>query len=91
MITDGAPTDNWRQEAQSVRAEEAAKGLSFFAIGVGEANMRILAEISMRPPLKLDGLNLLDLFVWLSQSQKRVSANKVGDQTALPTVTWATV
>ncbi|MEO7649506.1 MAG: VWA domain-containing protein [Bryobacteraceae bacterium] len=91
MITDGAPTDNWRQEAQSVRAEESAKALSFFAIGVGDANMQILTEISLRAPLKLDGLNFLDLFVWLSQSQKRVSANKVGEQTALPAVNWAAV
>jgi uncharacterized protein YegL len=91
MITDGAPTDEWRAAAQMVRSEEGAKGLSFFAIGVGDANMQILSEISVRPALKLDGLNFLDLFVWLSQSQKRVSANKVGEQTALPAVSWAAV
>jgi uncharacterized protein YegL len=91
MITDGAPTDEWKTAAQAVRGEEAAKGLSFFAIAVGAANLQILSEISVRQPMKLDGLNFVELFVWLSQSQKRVSANKVGEQTALPAVNWAAV
>jgi len=92
MITDGAPTDEWKTAAQAVRAEEASKGLSFFAIAVGgAANLQILSEISVRQPMKLDGLNFVELFVWLSQSQKRVSANKIGEQTALPAVNWAAV
>jgi uncharacterized protein YegL len=91
MISDGAPTDEWKTAAQAVRGEEAARGLSFFAIGVGGANMQTLSEISVRQPMKLDGLNFVELFVWISQSQKRVSANKVGEQTPLPAVNWAAV
>jgi uncharacterized protein YegL len=91
MISDGAPTDEWKTAAQAIRAEEAARGLSFFAIGVGTANMQTLSEISVRQPMKLDGLNFVELFVWISQSQKRVSANKVGEQTPLPAVNWAAV
>jgi uncharacterized protein YegL len=91
MISDGAPTDEWKTAAQAVRGEEAARGLSFFAIGVGNANMQTLSEISVRQPMKLDGLNFVELFVWISQSQKRVSANKVGEQTPLPAVNWAAV
>jgi uncharacterized protein YegL len=53
--------------------------------------MQRLAEIAVRPPLKLDGLKFVELFVWLSQSQKRVSASKVGEQTGLPPVGWTSV
>jgi uncharacterized protein YegL len=53
--------------------------------------MQTLSEISVRQPMKLDGLNFVELFVWISQSQKRVSANKVGEQTPLPAVNWAAV
>jgi uncharacterized protein YegL len=91
MISDGAPTDEWKTAAHAVRGEEAARGVSFFAIGVGSANMQTLSEISVRQPMKLDGLNFVELFVWISQSQKRVSANKVGEQTPLPAVNWAAV
>jgi uncharacterized protein YegL len=85
LITDGEPTDEWRSAADMVKTETSAKALTFFAVGVGGANMEILSSITPRA-LKLEGLKFKDLFLWLSQSQKRVSGSKPGEQTALPPI-----
>lgn len=92
MITDGAPTDEWQTATKRVHDEEAANGLAFFAVGIAGANMQTLAQIAVRKPVILQGLKFTEMFLWLSQSQKRVSASKVGEQTALPPADgWATV
>lgn len=85
LITDGEPTDEWRSAADMVKTETSAKALTFFAVGVGGANMEILSSITSRA-LKLEGLKFNDLFLGLSQSQKRVSGSKPGEQTALPQI-----
>lgn len=94
MITDGTPTDEWQTAAQRVHDAEASKGVAFFAVGVAGANMQTLAQIAApnRPPKMLQGLNFVEMFLWLSQSQQRVSNSKVGEQTALPPADgWAAV
>jgi uncharacterized protein YegL len=92
MITDGAPTDQWQSAAQSVHMEEATGSLAFFAVGVAGANIPILSQIAVRPPMMLQGLQFVNLFLWLSRSQQRVSSGKVGEQIPLPPVTgWASV
>jgi uncharacterized protein YegL len=91
MITDGAPTDAWQSAAQRVKAEEAANGVAFFAVGVNNANIEQLAQIAVRQPVKLDGLRFRELFLWLSQSQKRVSASQPGEQASLPPIGWGSV
>jgi uncharacterized protein YegL len=85
LITDGAPTDEWQSAAQMVQAETSAKALAFFGVGVEGADMQILSSITPRA-LKLDGLKFKELFIWLSQSQKRVSGSKPGQQTPLPQI-----
>jgi uncharacterized protein YegL len=87
LITDGAPTDDWRSAAQRVQSETNARRVTFFAVGVRNADMNVLTQITTRA-LKLDGLKFNELFVWLSQSQKKVSGSKPGDQTALAPVTF---
>lgn len=92
LITDGAPTDDWKQAAARVREMEEANGVAFFAVGVEGADMGVLEQLAVRAPLKLQGLQFVELFVWLSQSQRSVSTSKPGDQTALPAVDgWAVV
>lgn len=92
LITDGEPTDHWQEAADAVRGAEEANGLAFFAVGVEGANHDILTKLAVRTPLRLDGLKFVELFVWLSQSQRRVSSSRPGDQTALPPVEgWAVV
>ena len=86
---DGGPTDGdaWRTAAQRVKTEVSAKGLEFFAVGVSGADMQVLSEITPRA-LVLDGLKFRELFVWLSQSQRRVSGSKVGEQVPMPKVSF---
>ncbi len=93
LITDGAPSDCWQLAAQRVREDEAKRRLCFFAVGVKDANTKILAQIAPpeRPPIKLEGLDFRSLFVWLSTSMKRVSSEKIGVAVALPPVGWGQI
>lgn len=93
LITDGEPTDRWEEAAQQAKREDSQSGLVFFTVGVERANMERLGQIAPqgRPPLKLKGLMFAELFLWLSQSQQRVSHSRVGEQLELPAVGWAEV
>jgi uncharacterized protein YegL len=95
LITDGAAEGEaphvLQQAAARVRAEEAAKRIAFFAVGVEGAEMAQLAALAARPPLKLRGLRFVDLFMWLSRSTQQVANSRVGDQVALPPVDWGSV
>jgi uncharacterized protein YegL len=92
LITDGAPQgeglDVLRQAVQGVKAAEAAKKAAFFAVGVHGANMKLLARLSTRPTLKLQGLRFAELFTWLSVSTARAAQGEEADQLALPAVDW---
>lgn len=83
LITDGAPTDAWSGAAERVKQGESSKSFMFFAVGVENANMDILQQISPRAPLKLKGLRFRDLFKWLSNSQRAVSRSQTTDQIPL--------
>ncbi|MEH2288074.1 vWA domain-containing protein [Nostoc sp.] len=93
LITDGAPNDSWQLAAQRLREAETQSRLSFFAVGVKDADMNILKQISppQRPPVTLNGLDFRELFVWLSASVKRVSSGKVGQAVALPAMGWGQI
>lgn len=93
LMTDGEPTDRWEEAAQRAKREDGQKGLVFFAVGVEKANMDKLGQVAPqgRPPLKLRGLMFAELFLWLSQSQQRVSHSRAGEQMELPPVGWADV
>lgn len=84
LITDGGPTDEWKQAAAAVREGEASKAFAFFAVGVKGANMEVLRLISSREPIHLEGLKFRELFQWLSNSQQAVSRSTPGDEVPLP-------
>jgi uncharacterized protein YegL len=92
MVTDGAPTDMqlgdsmWNDVIKKVHDGETNKKFSFFAVGVEPANMELLKQIAPpnREPVKLNQAKFKEMFLWLSKSQIRVSASKVGDQAELP-------
>ncbi len=95
LITDGGPTDYWQTAARKVQEGEGKKSFAFFCIGVEDARIDILAQISSRKPLKLKELRFRDLFQWLSSSLKSVSRSTPGDEVPLQNPTtpdgWASV
>jgi uncharacterized protein YegL len=95
LITDGEPQGEEphviEQAAQRIQDEEANKRVAFFAVGVENANMDRLRQIVVRTPVRLIGLNFVEMFVWLSRSTQAVSHSKVDEQVALPPPGWGTV
>ncbi len=90
LITDGAPTDTYEHAAAMIREGEASKSFAFFAIGVENANMEILQKLSVREPLRLQGLKFREFFQWLSASMKMVSSKNTNSAiNMLPPSGWA--
>jgi uncharacterized protein YegL len=91
LITDGSPTDDCSAATRMIKEGESKNQFAFFAIGVSGADMSKLSQISVRPPLKLDGLRFRDLFSWLSKSLQAVSQSQVGQTVPLPPPGWTSV
>lgn len=93
LITDGAPTDSWRDAAQRIQEGEDSKKFSFYAVGVEGADMRTLTEIAPvnRPPMMLQGLAFPAMFKWLSVSMMKISYSQgANEQVTLDPVNgWA--
>lgn len=84
LITDGAPTDYWQTAAELVRKGEASKRFVFFPVGVSGYNKQVLAEISVREPVRLiDSTKFRELFKWLSDSMSMISGSQPGDEIQL--------
>lgn len=92
LITDGEPQGEpdsaFEQAAQRIKDSESNKHVAFFAVGVEAANMERLSQIAVRHPLKLQGLNFKELFIWLSASMQRVSQSQFDEQAPLPPANW---
>ncbi len=95
LITDGEPTDyseTMRNNViKSVHDGENNHNFVFFAVGVEGADMQTLSEISVRAPVKLNGVNFKDMFEWLSKSLSTVSHGKINDQISLSKPGWGTI
>jgi uncharacterized protein YegL len=95
VLTDGEPTDSekeWQESARLVKQAEADGKIEVFPIGVAEANLHILSELSRRPPMMADGLKFQELFVWLSASLGQVTRSSPGQEIEMPsTDPWAAV
>lgn len=93
LLTDGEPNDEWSNAVDLIHEGEHNKQFAFFAVGVGnDVNMDILRQISVRQPLKLDGLKFTELFQWLSNSMSSVSRSSLDADIALETPSgWAKI
>lgn len=95
LVTDGEPQGEPDEvithAAERIREAEAARRVAFFAVGVEGADMARLTEISVRTPVRLIGLNFVEMFIWLSASMQRVSQSRRDEQVALPPAGWGTV
>ena len=90
LVTDGAPSDEWQAVATRIKQAEANKKLSFFSVGVDNADMDMLAQLSIRPPLKLIEYSFIEMFKWLSVSLSSVSHSQIDEQVKLPApFSWA--
>ncbi len=94
LITDGAPTDEWKAAAQAIREGEDQKKFLFFAVGVEGTDMETLSQIapSNRPPVMLEGMAFQEMFHWLSVSLTRLSYSQGNnEQVVLPSIEGWTV
>jgi uncharacterized protein YegL len=83
LITDGGPTDSVTHATALIKEGEAKKSFMFYAVGVEGANMDNLKHISVRDPVKLEGLRFRDLFQWLSASLSSMSRSQPGQEIEL--------
>lgn len=78
LLTDGAPQGEDEEvihaATERIKAMEERKSLCFFAIGFGDADMRRLNKISVRPPVALKDLKFEELFQWVSKSMSSAAA-----------------
>ncbi len=56
------------QAIQRIKEDEANKRVAFFAVGGENANVEYLSQIAVRTPIKIQGINFRELFLWLSVS-----------------------
>ena len=74
VITDGVPTDlDWEAAAAECRQAEQDNRVTIFAIGTSDADFEALGKLSVRKPVRLEGLKFKELFVWLSRSASSAS------------------
>ncbi|MDD1723958.1 MAG: VWA domain-containing protein [Methanospirillum sp.] len=91
LVTDGQPTDmrrgdsRWQEVTDAVHTGEKERKFLFWALGVDQANMTLLREISPpeRTPLMLREAKWADMFLWLSKSLSQISDSRVGEQISL--------
>lgn len=92
MITDGGPTDSWKQAAEEIARGEQNKEFLFLAVAVQGANLEILNQIAPGGVRQLQGLEFRELFLWLSASMRSVSHSTMGTAIKLPsTDKWAVI
>jgi uncharacterized protein YegL len=93
VVSDGAPDrdDDWQTVAQRIKAEEQKNGVSFFAVGVDNADMAVLNQLSSRPALRLKGYSFAEMFLWLSGSMQSVSQATVGKKVTIAQPTWGQI
>jgi len=91
LLSDGEPTDEWRQVAAECKDAESSHKVNVMPIGIGsQANKDVLGAFSNKGALNLSGLKFKELFIWLSRSIQAVSRATTGGTVQLnPVDSWA--
>lgn len=94
VMTDGGPTDGpaeWQAATAECQQAERDKRCSIFPIGVDDADMAVLAQVSgQMPPAQMSAAKFKEFFLWLSASASMGSRSTPGGTTQLPTPSgWA--
>lgn len=94
LITDGRPHAGFcpemRRAAERIAEGEKRRALAFYAVGVEDADLSMLAQVGVRPPVKLQGVKFNEMFLWLSQSLRTVSRSRLDERAPLAPLTgWA--
>lgn len=89
IISDGAPTDDWRSKAADLVSQEKAGKFTTFLIAVEGADISIMEQFGLRGAKKLRGIEFKELFEWISASV-RIGSAKINDtdKVSLPEVNW---
>jgi len=88
LMTDGAPTDSYKETAKILKDLANSKKIVVVAVGIGErCNLNLLSEFCSddSPPKRLSGLKFSDFFLWLSQSMSEVITKSTPGVTYMPT------
>ena len=95
IMTDGTPSDSWKQASGKAKELVKAGKLNLFGIGIGaDYNHKKFSEIlpPERPPVKLKDDNFKSFFSWISESLTLVSNSAPGVRVALPSNNgWASI
>lgn len=94
LICDGKPEhdnpDEWNRARERVKQAENDRQITFFTVGVADAEMDELDTIGNRRAVKLQGLEFQKMFAWLSSSMSSVSQSQTSDSVALSSPdSWA--
>lgn len=91
IMTDGWPTDEYKDIAKETSERAKERKLSVFPIAIGDADTNVIEEFSpKRKALRLKGLNFVEFFEWLSQSIVNLSNSSSEKDFKLPTETIST-
>lgn len=83
FVSDGAPLDNISAVAQEVKAVQGAGKARFIALGVGNADLSKLGEIT-DVVFRMDGTDFTSFFNWVGKSMRSVSTTAPGEKPPLP-------
>lgn len=80
LFTDGEPTDEWHFPVNRLHRESALRRVSFYAVGLENADMKFLERISPgSSPIMIRQLRFSEMFLWLSASMRSLSGSEPKD------------
>ena len=83
FVSDGAPLDNITAVAQEVKAMQDEGKARFIALGVGDADLSKMREIT-DVVFRMDGTDFTSFFNWVGKSMRSVSTTAPGEKPPLP-------